>query len=49
MVIYLKGTRFLQIKKANKVIKQSSVFKAAFLAFNAIILVFTAAFLLLIL
>jgi hypothetical protein len=45
----LKGTRSPQIKEAGIIIKRSFAFKAAFLAFNAIILAFIATFLLLIL
>ena len=49
LVICLEGTRYSQIKEANKVIKHSSILKAAFLASNAAMLAFIAASLLLIL
>jgi hypothetical protein len=49
LIIYLKGTKSLQIKEANIVIKQSFAFKVAFLASNAIMLAFIATSLLLIL
>jgi hypothetical protein len=44
----LKGTRSPRIKEAGIVIKRSFALKAAFLAFNAIILAFTVTSLLLI-
>ena len=48
LIIYLKGTRSLQIKEASIVIKRSFAFKAAFLASNAAMLIFIATSLLLI-
>jgi len=47
-IIYLKGTRSLQIKEAGVVVKQSFALKAAFLASNAAMLAFIATSLLLI-
>ena len=49
LVMCLECIRFLQTEEASKVVKHSSILKAAFLAFNAAMLAFTAASLLLIL
>jgi hypothetical protein len=48
LIIYLKSTKSPRIKEASVVIKQSFALKAAFLAFNIVMLAFIATSLLLI-